>query len=155
MQRPPAISMHVVRSRRAGCIFAMTATIFGLIPLYSWYHGLPVDRLGLLTCVWALSSLALGRYWFQSPQGRLSWDGEVWHWSGLPAPLKQVRIQYDFQRSIWISLQPARGKELGLWVEADPTRLHQWQALRRALVGAGISLASGVAPMDDSILHAR
>lgn len=119
----------------AGWILAVIAVTFGILPFYAWYLGLPFERAGLLLGVWVLCVAALGWYWLSSPQGRLRWDGEVWHWSGLVAPLKRVRIQYDFQWSMWILLEPEQGRRFGLWVDADPARLSQWQVLRRALVG--------------------
>jgi toxin CptA len=155
MQRPPAISMQIGRSRRAGMVLALIAFIFGVLPFYAWYLGLPVERAGVLVGVWALSAGFLAKHWLHSPQGRLRWDGEVWHWSGLAAPLKSACIQYDFQRSLWLMLEPEQGQRFGLWVDADPTRLLQWQALRRALVGAGSLPLSGVDPMDGSIPHVR
>ncbi len=137
MQRPPAISVQVVRSLRAGLLLLGSAVLFLMVPLYCWWLGVPLVRVSALLAVWSGCAVWLTYGWFNSPQGRLRWDGESWHWSGHSAPLRSIVIQYDFQTSLWLLLCPAEGRQFGLWLDACPSQRKDWYAIRRALVGAG------------------
>nr|WP_315464042.1 hypothetical protein [uncultured Rhodoferax sp.] len=110
---------------------------FAAVPLYGLHAGMPLADVLILALFWSTTAALLVYYWRNMPQGRLSWDGESWHWSGVAEPLKAVAIQYDFQSSLWLLLTPAAGRPFGVWMDADPRKMAQWRAMRRALVGAG------------------
>lgn len=150
MQRPPAASVSVLRSPRLGRILLTITLGFAGVPLYGWYAGMVLSRVFILALVWCIASVWLAHFWRNMPQGLLHWDGEYWLWSGVSEPLQSVVIQYDFQSSLWLRLVPARGCQFGMWVDADPQRMPQWRAIRRALVGAGfISTVSKPLPFSD------
>lgn len=137
MQSPPATSLQVVRSTRAGYIFLALTLAFAGVPLYGWFAGMPINSVWLLVILWCIASAWLTHYWRNMPQGRLRWDGESWHWSSSTEPLRSIAIQYDFQTSLWLLIEPGRGRKFGIWVDADPQHVAQWHAMRRALVSAG------------------
>jgi hypothetical protein len=136
MYGPPAASVKVQRSSRLGRVLAALSLVFLGSPALAYAYGLPILYLALVLLVWLLASAAMLVVWRNAPTGRLFWDGERWHWSGHAEPLQAVAIQYDFQQSVWVLLEPARGRRFGLWLDADPRQPEEWRAMRRALVGA-------------------
>ncbi|MBX9818208.1 MAG: hypothetical protein K2X79_09270 [Burkholderiaceae bacterium] len=74
--------------------------------------------------------------WRRSPVGTLRWDGERWFWiSFQEAPIAGLRIVFDFQRLVLVSLVGTDRFSLFVWLEfADGMRPQAWYALRRALV---------------------
>ena len=147
MHGPPASSVMVRRSARLGRLLGVISLSFLASPVLASVYGLPAWRVVGLLMLWLLASGWVWLYWRSTPTGRLFWDGEQWHWSGghpgQARSLQAVAIQYDFQQSLWILLQPQNGARFGLWIDADPRRVEQWRAFRRALVGsAGRPMAS-------------
>ena len=148
MQRPPASSLLIARSQRAGRILMALSLTFAGVPLYGWHAGMPMAKVLILALLWTATSVWLVHYWRNMPQGRLRWDGDSWHWSGASEPLKAVAIQYDFQTSLWLLLVPTTGRSFGVWMDADPRHMSHWRSMRRALVGAG-----AFGPESDSLLE--
>lgn len=148
MQRPPATSWHIDRSHRVGRILTALSFTFAGVPLYGWHTGMPGMNVLLLALLWSVVSAWLVAYWRNMPQGRLRWDGDAWHWSGVSQPLKAVAIQYDFQTSLWLLLVPATGRSFGVWMDADPLNMVQWRSMRRALVGVSAFRADTDSPLE-------
>jgi hypothetical protein len=134
MQRPPATSLQVSRSKRLGWLFAGLIFLFLCAPLYSVWSGQAWDRTLAVWAAWGVLSANLVLSWRRMPEGRLRWDGETWYWGSLSQPIKAVRIQYDFQRTLWVLLQPEQGQQFGVWLEADALNPERWHSVRRALV---------------------
>jgi hypothetical protein len=121
-------------------LLAVLSVSFLASPVLAFVYGLPARGVLWVLTIWLLASGWMWLYWRSTPTGRLFWDGEQWHWSGGnpggAQALQAVAIQYDFQQSLWVLLQPQSGARFGLWIDADPRRMEQWRAFRRALVGA-------------------
>ena len=71
------------------------------------------------------------------PMGHLSWDGGQWLLDGgTPGSQQTVpgwpKVHMDLQAAMLLSLQPAQGRVVWLWLEqrCDPP---QWLMLRRAI----------------------
>lgn len=148
MQRPPATGFQIVRSHRAGLLLTALSLTFAGVPLYGSLAGMPIEHVLLLAGLWLATSARLVHYWRNLPQGRLRWDGDAWHWSGVPQPLQAVAIQYDFQTSLWLVLIPATGRRFGVWLDADPLNMAQWRSLRRVLVGVSAFRAGTDCPLE-------
>lgn len=140
MHRPPAVSFQVGRSRwharllSAGVLLAVISlcalawSSAAEFPAWAvWVQALLI-LLTTASAVWA---------WHRSPVGTLRWDGEHWLWgtSQEAPPVSGLRIVFDFQRLVLVSLQCTGTYPQLLWLEpvrgAPP---HAWLALRRALV---------------------
>jgi toxin CptA len=155
MQSPPATSYQVIRSLRAGRVLLALLIAFAGVPFVGWFTGMSMNRVCALAFLWCAAVAWVSHYWRTLPQGRLRWDGESWHWSGANEPLAAVTIQYDFQISLWLLMVPAKGRVFGVWMDADPGHMPQWRALRRALVGAGISRRGSEDPMGNGLQALR
>nr|WP_315473413.1 hypothetical protein [uncultured Rhodoferax sp.] len=73
--------------------------------------------------------------WHRSPVGTLRWDGEHWLWVvSQDHAVSGLRMVFDFQWLVLVSLQRAGQPLLWLWLEPVHGTPHNWLALRRALV---------------------
>lgn len=139
MHRPPAVSIRVGRSRWHAMVLA-SAVLLAVISLcvLAWNAGPEFPQ----WAVWGQSIFVLATAtcavvaWLRAPIGILQWDGEHWLWRGSEeASLSNLRLVFDFQRWILVSIQSAGAAPLYLWLEqTHETSAQTWLALRRALV---------------------
>lgn len=138
MHRPPAVSFPVGRSRWHATVLAacMSLALLSLFPL-AW----AADTEFPAWAVWGqvllvlLAGIGAAVAWHRSPVGTLRWDGEHWLWvASQDHAVSGLRIVFDFQRLVLVSLQRAGQPLLWLWLEPVHDTPHNWLALRRALV---------------------
>jgi hypothetical protein len=65
----------------------------------------------------------------------LHWTGQSWRWSGHEAAQFQMRLSFDFQGLMLVSLHAPQAPVVWLWLQKSENPL-QWLALRRAVVYA-------------------
>jgi hypothetical protein len=134
MHRPPAVAWLLVLSRWQ--VWALSALV--LIAALVWAGFLAKQGWGaasFLILVALLTSVLMVLVARQNTtKGRLSWDGEQWHWSGDPdSPLRSMSCVLDLQRVMLLQVTCGQGKLHWLWLEAVD-KPAQWTALRRAIV---------------------
>ncbi len=138
MHRPPAFSFPVGRSRWHATVLAacMSLALLSLFPL-AW----AADTEFPAWAVWGqallvlLAGIGAAVVWRRSPVGRLRWDGEHWLWVvSQDHAVSGLRMVFDFQWLVLVSLQRAGQPLLWLWLEPVHGTPHNWLALRRALV---------------------
>ena len=154
MHRPPAVSIRVGRSRWHAMVLvsAVLLAVIGLCAL-AWNAGSEFPQWavwGQSILVLVTATCAVGA-WLGAPIGVLQWDGEHWLWTGSEeTSVSSLRLVFDLQRWVLVSVQSAGSTPLFLWLEQTHEAPAQtWLALRRALVhstlpGAGaLSSPSG------------
>lgn len=143
MHHAPSVLYPVGRSRFLGRLVPALWLLGVLAAAGQAWHVGGLTGPVLLTAGSALLAGALA-WWSvrQTPQGALRWNGEAWHW--LPetvgdtlgeevAPLATPpQVHLDLQQVLLLSLAPAGGRRLWLWLEKaqSPAR---WDDLRRAV----------------------
>lgn len=136
MHRPPALSFQVGRSRwhARALSLAMLISVVALCGVAT--APFPAWVVGLQALLVFLVGISAARAWQRSALGILRWDGEHWLWGALQdGPVSGLRIVFDFQRLLLVSLRFNNGHSLFLWLEpARETPPQVWLALRRALV---------------------
>lgn len=97
---------------------------------------------------WLFCSAVAWRGWLCLPAGHLSWDGGQWLLEdGMPGSQQGVpgwpKVHVDLQAAMLLSLQPAQGRVVWLWLErrSDP---QQWLMLRRAIYSPARLQTAGV-----------
>lgn len=149
----PAVRYPFGRSRGLGGCLAVVA-VCGLASVGAWLllgtadaHAPIKAVVGLGT--WVLSAAAAWHGWRAMPAGNLSWDGAQWLLDGETPARQQLvqgwpQVHLDLQSIMLLSLQPAQGRAVWLWLERgrDPT---QWPALRRAIYSPARAKAPGAA----------
>lgn len=127
-QSAPIVAYPVTRSRwLASLLLLISAAGLGVVVAWLWLGApqgitVPAVAVGL----WLLCSALAARFWWQSPQGMLAWDGYHWNWtphSGA-APttptLGNAQLQLDWQHSLWVRWQRQAEKETGNKTAAGP-----------------------------------
>jgi hypothetical protein len=96
----------------------------------------PAWAVGVQALLVLMVGIGAVRAWQCSALGLLRWDGEHWLWGAWQnGPVSGVRIVFDFQRLVLVSLKFREGHSLFLWLEpAQDTSPQAWLGLRRALV---------------------
>lgn len=143
MHRPPALSFQVGRSRwHVRVLWAIVMLNFvgwcvmALAPRAEFPTWVLVPQVILCVLTAAYATWA----WRHSPMGTLRWDGERWFWVGSQeTPISGLRIVFDFQRLVLVSLSGINRSALFLWLEpADAMSPQAWHALRRVLVHSAV-----------------
>lgn len=137
-QSAPVVTYPITRSPRlAGWLLAVAAA--GLGVLWAWgLWGAPAGQttMAIAAAAWLLCATLAARFWWQSPQGRLLWDGYHWGWtpsSGTASGPGSAHIHLDWQHSLWVRWQSDdRTQVCWFWLEQRHTPA-QWADLRRAL----------------------
>lgn len=148
-QSAPVVAYPITRSRwLAGLLLLVSAAGLGVV--IAWLLlGAPkgIAAPAVAVGLWLLCSALAARFWWQSPQGVLAWDGYCWNWtrrSGT-APLPgSAQLQLDWQHSLWVRWQGQAETETEtdkkataspvswFWLEQRHAPA-QWADLRRAL----------------------
>lgn len=141
MHNAPAVTYPVGRSPLQGGLLGLA----GLgAALAGWLWRQQTNPAGWRQGLFAMTLLGVcivaGEVWRRSPRGSLRWDGQVWSWtSGDVSVCGALRVHFDLQFFLVLSLRPDRGARLWLWPQrTDEVAL--WNALRRAVFsrrGAG------------------
>ena len=134
MHNAPAVSFPVGRSCFQGWLLGLISLI---AVLAGWLWCFQADsigwRQGLFLLILLTTLAGAVRAWRRTPTGSLRWDGQVWRWSRVDAPVSGVLVVHlDLQFCLVLSLRQVNGVRIWLWPErrADVTR---WDALRRAV----------------------
>lgn len=137
MHRAPAVGFLITRSRWHLRVLVFLWSLGFTVSLVLFLNQPePISRTLALACLLAAGIVAL-RGWQKSPGGRLQWDGQHWHWSGLEAmPLCRLHLQLDFQTVILVCLHGEARQRIWLWLERPMPVDMQWTALRRAAVAS-------------------
>lgn len=132
MHHAPAVSFTVVRSAVHGRWLATTLALgFGVGSVWLHHTAAPGWRQGLFLLLYLLTAALAFRQWYNSPIGRLQWDGRSWYWSAWQAAAGPVQVRLDGQSWILVSLPGDADRTLWLWLERR-TDAVAWPALRRA-----------------------
>ena len=137
--RPPAVSFFARRSRWHGVFLSCVAggALTALPALMGVSSGFSWAAVGWQLVVTLLCLVSAAATWWRSPQGWLRWDGMSWSWSPAEdAAMLDVRVVFDFQSLLLISLRREGQQPFHLWLERSNEQARQWSALRRALVYA-------------------
>jgi hypothetical protein len=140
MHRPPAVSFQVGRSRwHARVLSAGVLLAAASLCALAWGSAaeFPAWAAGVQALLVLGTAASAAWAWRRSPVGALRWDGEHWLWGASEdtPPVSGLRMVFDFQRLVLVSVQCTGASPLFLWLE--PVRgvpPHVWLALRRALV---------------------
>lgn len=137
-QSAPVVTYPIIRSLwLAGCLLAVTAAGGGVLWAW-WLAGAPTGyaAVAMAAAVWLLCATLAARFWWQSPQGTLHWDGYHWDWTssaGTTYGPGSAHIYLDWQHSLWVRWQADNCSQLyWLWLEQRHAPA-QWADLRRAL----------------------
>lgn len=147
MHRAPAVNFSVKRSRWHARLVVGLGLLAGFVlALFASDQGELDARSGLLACALLIATGVAGLGWWQSPQGKLHWDGQDWHWSGFASdPACRLRLLMDFQGVVVVTIQAAMHKPVCLWLEAMPGD-SGWRPLRRAMVSSQLVSGGMAAP---------
>jgi hypothetical protein len=140
MHNAPAVSYPVGRSRFQGGLVGL-ATLGAAIAGLLWRHqAAPVAWLQwLFAFTLGLTSFAAASSWYRAPTGTLCWDGRVWSWHCVKAPINGVVTVYlDLQYFMLLGLRTDVGERVWLWPERR-TEARYWNALRQAVFSRGAS----------------
>lgn len=154
MHRPPAVSFPVGRSRwHATVLFA--CVLLAWLSLFSLARTVgtefPAWALAAQVLLILLTGLGAAMAWRRSPVGTLRWDGEQWLWvASQDHPVAGLRMVFDFQRLVLVSVRRVGQSRLWLWLEPGNGTPHGWLALRRALVHSTVHGLRAPAHPDDS-----
>ena len=134
MHNAPSVSFPVGRSRFQGWLLGLISLI---AVLADWLWCLQADsigwRQGLFLLILLVTLVDSVLVWQRTPTGSLRWDGQVWSWNSVNAPVSGVlAVHLDLQFCLVLSLRQVNGVRIWLWIErrGDATR---WDALRRAV----------------------
>ena len=140
-QSPPIVSYPVRRSPRLlGGLLLLAATGLGVLLAWGMAGATPSMAVWVAACLlWLLCTALALWFWWQSPHGRLAWDGYRWLWRPSSASAGQkisgsAHVHLDWQHSLWVRWQADnRAQAAWLWLEQqqDPA---QWLDMRRALL---------------------
>lgn len=137
----PTVRYPYGPSRALGWLLGFIA-VCGLATICAWLLFGTADAdvavkaaVGLGT--WVLCAAAAWHGWRSMPVGHLFWDGGQWLLVGsVPGPAQvfqaSPQVHLDLQAVILLSLQPAQGRVVWLWLERGGDAWH-WTALRRAI----------------------
>lgn len=137
-QSAPIVAYPVIRSLRlAG--YLLLVSVLGLGVLLAWWRlGAPAHHSAIVMMaagLWLLSVILVARFWWQSPQGRLVWDGQHWSWTSCThhhGP-GSACVHLDWQHSLWVRWQGQASHQVcWFWLEQHHAPA-QWADLRRAL----------------------
>lgn len=140
MHNAPTVSYPVGRSHFQACLLALIV-LAGLIvdlcwssqALWGWRQG----GVGVSLCLAAVLAL---HEWQRTPQGTLTWDGEVWCFNeGQQAVIGGVTVPLDLQFILLLRLTPIKGPSLWFWAERR-RQAPLWVALRRAVFSRPVDL---------------
>lgn len=144
MHHAPSVPYPVGRSRFLhATVFVLWLAGVAAAAAQAWHVGgwTPPVLATLGSCL--LAGALAARWLRQRPQGVLRWDGEAWFWTPQPpaataadGPLASPPcVHLDGQQRMLVSLAPAGGATVWLWLESahSPQR---WDDLRRALFDA-------------------
>ncbi len=136
MHRAPAVSFLVTRSRwHLWAVVLLWSLGFAVAWVFFLRQPEPVTQALIFTCSLG-AGIGAWRGWQNSPQGRLQWDGQHWHWSGLDGTRSiRLHLLLDFQGVLLVSARDEAQRGIWLWLERPEPVDMRWNALRRAVVG--------------------
>ena len=134
MHSAPAVTYPVGRSHFQGWLLSFSG-LFGILIGLLWCDqtDLAGGRQWLFFLILSGAFVISVHGWCRSPQGRLRWDGQAWHWTcGQASSGGDVAVHLDLQLFLLLSLRTEAGVQLWLWPERGDD-VARWNALRRAV----------------------
>jgi hypothetical protein len=141
MHGAPSVSYPVGRSRLALLLLG-TLALLAAASLAAWAAaaGGWGTRHSLAAAIAALAGGLAFAGWWQSPRGRIAWDGEAWRWMAQgEGEAGEPVIALDLQRELLLHWRGGHSTAW-LWASADAAP-SDWAALRRAVYSRASSPA--------------
>ncbi|MEO8249471.1 MAG: hypothetical protein ABI589_08875 [Burkholderiales bacterium] len=138
MRSAPSVSFPVGRSRFAGALALLLWCCGMLLALRALAAASSIGwrEAAMLAAALAAGAIALGE-WLRSPQGRLSFDGQGWHWIDARAGrLGRIAVMLDLQQRMLVRFVGAGDGRGALWLWLDqsaaPERWHEFRSAAHA-----------------------
>jgi hypothetical protein len=122
-------------------IIALSTSAVAIVLAFSLLQTQSPKQSTALACAVLAVTLAALTGWYRSTPGILLWDGQHWHWSEFVDQSQCVlSLKMDLQRVLLVSLRCEGRPVVWFWLDACAD-IHQWNALRRAIVSSqGVSM---------------